>query len=94
MLLCISAASSIFTAVAFRLRDLLFNPFYLQDWNPQNDRQAEDRVHRLGQTHEVTVYRLCCRGTVEESLLKVCSVSELFQTLGPHHPSIGPSSFL
>ncbi|KAL8271030.1 hypothetical protein Esti_005015 [Eimeria stiedai] len=41
-----------------------------QDWNPQNDRQAEDRVHRLGQTHEVAVYRLCCRGTVEESILK------------------------
>lgn len=43
-----------------------------QDWNPQNDRQAEDRVHRLGQTQEVTVYRLCCRGTVEESILKCC----------------------
>ncbi|KAL8433886.1 hypothetical protein ACSSS7_003547 [Eimeria intestinalis] len=43
-----------------------------QDWNPQNDRQAEDRVHRLGQTHEVAVYRLCCRGTVEESILKCC----------------------
>nr|CEL74711.1 TPA: SNF2 family helicase, putative [Toxoplasma gondii VEG] len=34
-----------------------------QDWNPQNDRQAEDRVHRLGQTQDVTIYRLCCRGT-------------------------------
>nr|AGZ15734.1 helicase [Eimeria maxima] len=43
-----------------------------QDWNPQNDRQAEDRVHRLGQTHDVMVYRLCCRGTVEESILKCC----------------------
>lgn len=43
-----------------------------QDWNPQNDRQAEDRVHRLGQTQEVTVYRLCCLGTVEESILKCC----------------------
>ncbi|PHJ17515.1 snf2 family [Cystoisospora suis] len=43
-----------------------------QDYNPQNDRQAEDRVHRLGQTRDVTVYRLCCRGTVEESILKCC----------------------
>ncbi|KEP59830.1 UNVERIFIED_CONTAM: SWI2/SNF2-containing protein [Hammondia hammondi] len=43
-----------------------------QDWNPQNDRQAEDRVHRLGQTQDVTIYRLCCRGTVEESILKCC----------------------
>ena len=28
------------------------------DWNPQLDRQAEDRAHRIGQTREVTVYRL------------------------------------
>eukprot|EP00921_Rhytidocystis_pertsovi_P013249 GHVQ01021454.1.p1 GENE.GHVQ01021454.1~~GHVQ01021454.1.p1 ORF type:complete len:1210 (+),score=183.06 GHVQ01021454.1:60-3689(+) len=43
-----------------------------QDWNPHTDRQAEDRVHRLGQTRDVTIYRLCCRGTVEESILKCC----------------------
>lgn len=41
-----------------------------QDWNPHNDRQAEDRVHRLGQRRSVTVHRLCCRGTIEESILK------------------------
>lgn len=28
------------------------------DFNPQIDRQAEDRCHRLGQTKLVTVYRL------------------------------------
>lgn len=43
-----------------------------QDWNPHNDRQAEDRVHRLGQKHDVTILRLCCRGSVEESILKCC----------------------
>ena len=42
-----------------------------QDYNPHNDRQAEDRVHRLGQTSEVTVIRLCCKGTLEESILRV-----------------------
>eukprot|EP00920_Eleutheroschizon_duboscqi_P037327 GHVT01089498.1.p1 GENE.GHVT01089498.1~~GHVT01089498.1.p1 ORF type:complete len:671 (+),score=187.14 GHVT01089498.1:190-2013(+) len=42
-----------------------------QDWNPHNDLQAEDRVHRLGQTKPVVIYRLCCRGTIEESILKV-----------------------
>ncbi len=28
------------------------------DFNPQIDRQAEDRCHRLGQKRTVTVYRL------------------------------------
>lgn len=43
-----------------------------QDWNPHVDRQAEDRVHRLGQTQAVTVHRLYCRGTVEEAILRCC----------------------
>lgn len=30
------------------------------DFNPQVDRQAEDRCHRLGQTRPVTIYRLVC----------------------------------
>ena len=29
------------------------------DWNPQVDIQAMDRAHRIGQTKEVMVYRLC-----------------------------------
>ena len=28
------------------------------DWNPSNDAQAMDRAHRVGQTKQVTVYRL------------------------------------
>jgi SWI/SNF-related matrix-associated actin-dependent regulator 1 of chromatin subfamily A len=28
------------------------------DFNPQNDKQAEDRAHRIGQTREVRVIRL------------------------------------
>jgi ATP-dependent DNA helicase len=39
------------------------------DWNPQQDLQAMDRAHRIGQTRPVIVYRLATRGTVEESLL-------------------------
>jgi len=39
------------------------------DWNPSNDSQAMDRAHRVGQTRQVTVYRLICKGTVEERML-------------------------
>ena len=39
------------------------------DWNPQVDNQAIDRVHRIGQTKDVTIYRLVCQGTVEEKIL-------------------------
>lgn len=43
--------------------------FYEHDWNPSNDSQAMDRAHRVGQTRQVTVYRLICKGTVEERML-------------------------
>jgi DNA helicase INO80 len=43
--------------------------FYEHDWNPSNDAQAMDRAHRVGQTRQVTVYRLICRGTVDERML-------------------------
>ncbi|KXZ47584.1 hypothetical protein GPECTOR_34g743 [Gonium pectorale] len=38
------------------------------DFNPQIDRQAEDRAHRLGQTRTVTVYRFITRGTVDATI--------------------------
>ncbi|ODV68545.1 hypothetical protein HYPBUDRAFT_105024 [Hyphopichia burtonii NRRL Y-1933] len=42
--------------------------FYDSDWNPTIDSQAMDRAHRLGQTKQVTVYRLLARGTIEERM--------------------------
>ncbi|KAK0620478.1 SNF2 family N-terminal domain-containing protein [Immersiella caudata] len=39
------------------------------DWNPQQDLQAQDRAHRIGQTRPVVVYRLATKDTVEEDLL-------------------------
>lgn len=39
------------------------------DWNPQQDLQAQDRAHRIGQTRNVLVYRLATRNTVETQLL-------------------------
>ncbi|KAI1150638.1 SNF2 family N-terminal domain-containing protein [Nemania diffusa] len=39
------------------------------DWNPQQDLQAQDRCHRIGQTRPVVIYRFATKGTVEEELL-------------------------
>lgn len=39
------------------------------DFNPYNDKQAEDRCHRMGQTRPVSVYRLISQGTIEEGML-------------------------
>ncbi|GAX72787.1 hypothetical protein CEUSTIGMA_g243.t1 [Chlamydomonas eustigma] len=38
------------------------------DWNPQWDLQAMARVHRIGQTKPVHIYRFCTEGTVEERI--------------------------
>lgn len=42
--------------------------FYDSDWNPTIDSQAMDRAHRMGQTKQVTVYRLLVKGTIEERM--------------------------
>jgi ATP-dependent helicase STH1/SNF2 len=39
------------------------------DWNPQMDKQAQDRAHRIGQKTEVRVLRLISAGTVEVAIL-------------------------
>lgn len=41
------------------------------DFNPYNDKQAEDRCHRMGQRNTVTVYRYISQGTIEEGMLEM-----------------------
>ncbi|KAL5192947.1 Protein CHROMATIN REMODELING 19 [Glycine soja] len=41
------------------------------DFNPQIDRQAEDRCHRIGQTKPVTIHRLVTKGTVDENVYEI-----------------------
>ncbi|KAJ7972181.1 DNA helicase INO80 [Quillaja saponaria] len=55
--------------------------FYESDWNPTSDLQAMDRAHRLGQTKDVTVYRLICKETVEEKILLKASQKSTVQDL-------------
>ena len=47
--------------------------FVEHSWNPQQDIQAMDRAHRIGQKKVVNVYRLVTRGTLEEKILKYVS---------------------
>lgn len=54
------------------------------DFNPQNDRQAQDRCHRIGQTKPVTIIRLVSQDSVDEnisaiSLRKETLVNKLLQ---------------
>uniref|UniRef100_A0A0K0EKZ4 Helicase ATP-binding domain-containing protein n=1 Tax=Strongyloides stercoralis TaxID=6248 RepID=A0A0K0EKZ4_STRER len=44
--------------------------FYDSDWNPTMDAQAQDRCHRIGQTKDVTIYRLISEYTIEEAILE------------------------
>lgn len=42
-----------------------------QDFNPHNDRQAQDRAYRIGQKRDVDVVKLITRDTVEEDMLRL-----------------------
>ncbi|OLY85802.1 ATP-dependent helicase fft3 [Smittium mucronatum] len=43
------------------------------DVNPHNDKQAEDRAHRVGQTKNVNVIKLVAKDSVEEDILKAAN---------------------
>lgn len=45
-------------------RVIIFDP----DWNPSTDMQARERAWRLGQTKDITIYRLMTAGTIEEKI--------------------------
>lgn len=48
--------------------------FLDEDWNPQVMRQAEARVHRIGQKKQVRVFKMYSRGTIEEQM--VCRLAK------------------
>ncbi|XP_011503442.1 PREDICTED: SWI/SNF-related matrix-associated actin-dependent regulator of chromatin subfamily A containing DEAD/H box 1 homolog [Ceratosolen solmsi marchali] len=41
------------------------------DFNPYNDKQAEDRCHRIGQRKPVRIIRLLCQDSIEEGMYKI-----------------------
>ncbi|CAB4057147.1 HELLS [Lepeophtheirus salmonis] len=46
---------------------------YDSDWNPQQDLQAQDRCHRIGQTRPVMIYRLVTANTIDERIVQIAS---------------------
>jgi SWI/SNF-related matrix-associated actin-dependent regulator 1 of chromatin subfamily A len=40
-----------------------------QDFNPHNDKQAQDRAYRIGQKRDVDVVKLITRNSIEEDML-------------------------
>ena len=55
-------------------------------WNPAVEDQAIDRVHRIGQTNTVFVYRMVTAGTIEERIQTLKGEKkQLFNQVVGHH---------
>ncbi|CCG81019.1 Helicase SWR1 [Taphrina deformans PYCC 5710] len=46
---------------------------YDSSFNPHDDKQAEDRAHRVGQTKEVQIIRLVAKNTIEEHIARLAN---------------------
>ena len=53
------------------------------DFNPENDRQAEDRCHRIGQVKEVSVYKLITEDSVDENIFDMGERKKRYVFLHP-----------
>lgn len=41
-----------------------------EPWNKDDEEQVEDRIHRLSNLHQVTIWRLSSRGSIEEGIAR------------------------
>ncbi|KJZ73193.1 hypothetical protein HIM_07390 [Hirsutella minnesotensis 3608] len=67
VLLCSLKCGSLGLNLTAATRVIIIEPF----WNPFVEEQAIDRVHRLNQTVDVTVYKLTVAETVEERIIEL-----------------------
>jgi len=54
------------------------------DWNPQQDLQAQDRCHRIGQTRPVVVYRLVTAKTIDEKIVERAAAKRKLEKMVIH----------
>merc|ERR1719186_1632102 len=57
---------------------------YDSDWNPQQDLQAQDRCHRIGQTKPVMVYRLVTKKTIDQHMVERAQAKRALERLVVH----------
>mmetsp|Transcript_971 Transcript_971/g.2083 ORF Transcript_971/g.2083 Transcript_971/m.2083 type:complete len:1855 (-) Transcript_971:1156-6720(-) len=67
--------------------------FYDSDWNPAMDAQAQDRVHRIGQTRKVHIYRLISERSVEENILRKANEKRTLEELVISQADFNTNSF-
>merc|ERR1712242_417066 len=58
---------------------------YDSDWNPQQDLQAQDRCHRIGQTKPVMIYRLVTANTIDQQIVERAAAKRKLEKLVIHH---------
>jgi SNF2 family DNA or RNA helicase len=47
-----------------------------ETWNTSDQEQVEDRLHRLSRVHQVTIWKVFSRGTIEEHIFKANAEAE------------------
>ncbi|XP_039261081.2 lymphocyte-specific helicase-like [Styela clava] len=57
---------------------------YDSDWNPQNDLQAQDRCHRIGQTKPVMIYRLVTASSIDQRMVERAAEKRKLEKLVMH----------
>ena len=67
--------------------------FYDSDWNPTMDAQAQDRCHRIGQTRDVTIYRLISEDTIEQNIYRKAQQKRMLGDLAIEEGNFGTSCF-
>lgn len=57
---------------------------YDSDWNPQQDLQAQDRCHRIGQTKPVIVYRYVTANTIDQRVVEIAAGKRKLEKMVMH----------